>query len=421
MKKVLVISYFWPPSGKASVHWPLKIIKHLPEFDCEPYVLTVAEDSYTRMDESMLNEINPALKVYKSKSFEPFRLYKIFTGRHKNEHIIDSETISSTNKNLTHRLSIWIRMNLFVPDARIGWYFNAVRLGKKIISKNKIDAIISIGPPHSTQLIALRLSKLFRIPHYPVFIDPWIDIIYYKAFKRSKITLALDNYFERKVLKHSKASIFITHTMKDDYSRKYAFLKEKSFVLYWGYDEDSFNNVVCERTNVNNTIVHAGNIFDYQNPVNFWKLIKHKIDSGQNLKLKFIGSVSPAIKNEIANAGLEAYAEYAGFLPYKELVNQLLNAKFLLVCASEPRHVPGKLFEYLRTGKPIIAFGNDNKEVSEILKNSNAGMIFNYNQNGSDFFDLSENFKTNLEYVKKFERQSIARQFSEIIHMKDPK
>jgi glycosyltransferase involved in cell wall biosynthesis len=416
MKKVLVLTYFWPPSGKATVHWPLKIIKHLPEFGCEPFVLTVKEESFTRKDESLLKEINPSLKVFKSRSFEPFNLYKIFTGRGKKEHIIDSETISSTNRSLPHLISIWIRMNLFIPDARVGWYFNAVMMGKKIIKENKIEAVISIGPPHSTHLIAYRLSKLFGIPHYPVFIDPWVDIIYYKDFKRSKATLALDNYFERKVLKNSTASIFVTQTMKDDYSKKYSFLKEKSFVLYWGYDEESFENIEYQKKNAYDTIIHAGNIFDYQNPVNFWKLVKKKITSGQKLKIKFIGSVSPAIRKEITHAGLEEYTEYVGFLSYKELLSELVNAKYLLVCASEPRHVPGKLFEYLRTGRPIIAFGDDNKEVSEILKTSNAGMIFNYHDNGSSFFDLSDNFKTNLDLVKQFDRKIIAKKLSEIIH-----
>jgi glycosyltransferase involved in cell wall biosynthesis len=415
MKKVLVLTYFWPPSGKASLHWPLKIIKYLPEFGCEPIVLTVKEDSYTLKDESLLKEINPSLKVYKSRSFEPFNLYKKFIGKGKEEHIVESETISQTNKSITHNISVWIRMNLFVPDARVGWYFSAVKIGRRIIIENKIDAVISIGPPHSAHLIGYRLSKLFHIPFYPVFIDPWVDIVYYKDFTRNKVTLALDNNFEKKILKHSTASIFVTETMKEGYIKKYSFLNEKSFVLYWGYDEESFENIEYREGN-HETILHAGNIFDYQNPVNFWNLLRQKINIGQNLRIKFIGSVGPAIRKEIKLAGLEPYTEYAGFLPYKELVTELVNAKYLLVCASEPRHVPGKLFEYLRTGRPIIAFGDDNSEVREILKMSNAGMIFNYQDDGSNFFNLSPNFKTNLEIVKQYDRKVIAKKLSEIIH-----
>ncbi len=153
----------------------------------------------------------------KSNAWEPFNIYRKFLGKKKDEPLIASETISLTNKSFKHRLSIWIRMNLFIPDARIGWYFSAVKAGKKFINENKHDAIVTIGPPHSAHLIGKRLSRKFKIPHIPVFIDPWTNIIYYKDFKRSKPTLKIDNYLEKKVLKNASKIIFITNTMKVDY------------------------------------------------------------------------------------------------------------------------------------------------------------------------------------------------------------
>ncbi len=163
------------------------------------------------------------------------------------------------------------------------------------------------------------------------------------------------------------------------------------------------------------TILHAGNIFDYQNPKNFWKQINTEIKKGNRLKLKFIGTVSPKIKQSIHEAGLEKYTSYLGFLPYDQMVDELLKASYLLVCATEPRHVPGKLFEYLRTGNPIIAFGNDNKEVEKILKDSNAGMIFNYSEDAHEFFLEGNNFQTDLNYIKRFDRRNIAKELSEIL------
>ena len=138
MKKVLFITYYWPPSVKASLHWPLKMIKYLPEFGWQPSVLTVEEDTFSSKDESLLNDIDKNLEIIKANSFEPFNIYKKFTGRKKDEQLVASETISTVNKSLTHRISIWIRMNLFVPDARIGWYYPAVKKGSDYLRKKML-------------------------------------------------------------------------------------------------------------------------------------------------------------------------------------------------------------------------------------------------------------------------------------------
>ena len=415
MKKVLFITYYWPPSGKASLHWPLKMIQYLPESGWQPFVLTVTEDTFTQKDESLLKDIDKNLQVIKTKSFGPFNIYRRFTGKSQGEQLIASETISKTNKSLTHKISIWIRMNLFIPDARVGWYFSAVPAGNKLLRKENFDAIISIGPPHTTHLIGKSLSKRNRIPHIPVFIDPWIDIAYYREFKRNVLTLAIDNYLEKSVMKNASSIVFVTQTMKNDYANKYNFIKEKSNVLYWGYNEDSFKNLESQNNSESETLVHAGNIFDFQNPQNLWKMLKEEIESGRKLKIKFIGTVSPGIKEEIGKNCLIPYTEFVGFLPYDQLLNELVQASYLLVCATEKRHVPGKLFEYLRTGKPIIAFGNDNEEVKNILNDTNAGMIFNYKDSGKEFFENATQFKTNFTIVKKFDRKKIANKLAEIL------
>jgi len=417
MKKVLFITYYWPPSGKASLHWPLKIIKHLPSFGWLPSVLTVEEDTFSQMDETLVKEIPNDVKVFRAKSYEPFDVYKKLIGKSKNEKLIPSETITKKNKSFTHRLSIWIRMNLFIPDARVGWYFPALKLGTSLLEKEKVDAIVSIGPPHTSHLIGKKLAAKFNLPHVPVFIDPWTDIAYYKDFTRNLITKRIDNHLEKSVLENSKAIVFVTRTMFRDYEKKYPSIKNKTNVLYWGYSEEDFGSLPSPGSmeGKEEVLLHSGNIFNYQNPKLFWKTLKNEIDKGRKLKIKFIGTVAPEIKQSIREAGLNVYIEYKGFLPYREMLQEMISANYLLVCASEPRHVPGKLFEYLRAGKPIIAFGNDNNEVKDILAKTNAGMMFRYNESGEEFFKSFANFKTNRESVKQFERRSIAQSFREIL------
>ena len=207
--------------------------------------------------------------------------------------------------------------------------------------------------------------------------------------------------------------------MKKDYVRKYPFAENKSFVLYWGYNEDDFKDVKekqSERSEIE-TITHAGNIFDYQDIPAFWTRVKKEIDDGIKLRLKFIGSVSPGVKRSIENAGLSDYTTYTGLLPYKKMLEELMNTAYLLVCSTEPRHVPGKLFEYLRTGKPIIAFGDDNEEVKKILKETNAGMMFRYGEDGEGFFRNINQLKTNLAKVKPFDRKNITYEASKILDL----
>jgi glycosyltransferase involved in cell wall biosynthesis len=416
LKKVLFITYYWPPSGKASLQWPLKIIKYLSEFNWKPVVLTVDDDTFSENDHSFDIDISPDLNVYRAKAYEPFGIYKKITGKENDSKLIASETISKANKGFAHRISIWIRMNLFVPDARVGWYFPAIKKGTTVLQGEPIDAIVTIGPPHTAHLVGKKLSLKFHIPHLPVFIDPWVDIAYYKDFKRNKLTLSIDNRFEKSVLENASSVVFVTKTMKEDYIKKYPSIKDKSSVLYWGYSEEEFEGItVLEKSGIEKTIVHAGNIFAFQNPVNFWKQINKENESGNTIKLKFIGTVAPEIKNAIVETELQNYTEYWGFLSYKKMLEEICNADFLLVCATEPRHVPGKLFEYLRTGKPVIAFGDDNTEVRNILEDAGAGMMFNYKDSGEEFFRSYSLLKTKEEFVKGFERKEITSSFGEIL------
>jgi len=421
LKNVLFITYYWPPSGKAALHWPLKMIKYLPEHNWQPYVLTVDEDTFSDKDTSLLKDIDSELVVKKTSSFDVFKFYKKFMGKKSSESVSISETMSKETQGIKNKLALWIRMNLFVPDARIGWKNYAVRGGKELINDLKekdlnIDIIISIGTPHSTHLIAYELSRIFNIPYMPVFTDPWTSINYYKYFKRNSLTLFIDEYLEKKILLNSAHTIFVTQNTEEEYIKKFPSLKNKTNVLYWGYNEDDFENLnVDNKSNEEEIILHSGNISDYQNPNNFWKTIKERIESGIKTKLVFTGTIGPKIIESIHNAGLKDNFEFLGFLPYKELLKRLDIADYLLVCPYDKNHVPGKLFEYLRIGKPIIAFCDDNEEVSRILSSTNAGILFNYSDNGKIFFDRINEFKTDFSSVKQFDRKVIAAHLAEIL------
>lgn len=416
MKKALFISYFWPPSGKASLHWPLFIIKHLPKSGWQPLVLTIDEDTFSQRDESLVKEVDPTWKVVRTAANEPFALYRRLLGKKSDEQLVASEAISLEERSFRHKLAIWVRMNLFIPDARVGWYFSAVRGGKRLLEDEGANAVVSIGPPHTSHLIGARLGRLKGIPHIPVFIDPWVDIAYYRDFTRSAPTLALDRYFERKVLKKAAKSVFVTKSMEEDYRRKYPWLAEKTCVLYWGFNEESFAGLAGgENAAGEKIILHAGNMFDYQNAEGLWRNIADEIRRGTRMRLRFIGTVGPAIRSAVTRWGLTQHTDYVGFLPYPAAVKQMMDASYLLVCATEKRHVPGKLFEYLRTGKPIIAFGDENKEVEAIIREADAGAVFPYAYDAGDIFQRLNSVRPNPDASKKYSREHIALQFAQLL------
>ena len=210
--------------------------------------------------------------------------------------------------------------------------------------------------------------------------------------------------------------MFVTKSMEEDYQKKYDFLKDKSNVLYWGYDEDDFKDLKIEKIKKDEKIiVHAGNMFAYQNPKNFWKQIKIENDRGNKFRIKFIGSVDKEILDYLKEIGLGKQIELTGFLPFPEMIKQILQADLLLVCSSEPRHVPGKLFEALRTGNPIIAFGNKNEEVKKIIEDANAGMMFGYDETGKDILQNLNKIKPDQSYAKKYDRAEISKEFYSIL------
>lgn len=414
MNKILIVSFYWPPSGKASHHWPLKMANRLLEEGWLPSILTVKEDTFTDPDPDLEDAVDPRINVIRTKFWDPFAVYKKFLGKSENSSLVASEALSLTDKSIKQRISIWIRMNLFIPDARVGWVIPGFREAKKILKNEKFDAILSNGPPHSTHLLAKKISKKYTIPLVSVFIDPWVDIAYYKNQKRSLFTTWIDNRFEKSVMQSSSKLIFVTNTMNKYFKNKYKSIDDKSYLLYWGYNEENFSDVNKNKKNDELVILHAGNIFDYQNPVLFWEEVKREIENGMRIKIRFVGTVSPQVKKSISEFKLDDITEYKGFLPYKNVIEEIVNSDILLVCATEPRHVPGKLFEYMRSGNRIVAFGEDNQEVREILNRTNAGELFSYDDDLKGVL-RGGNRETNMEEVKKFDRNNIALRLAEIL------
>ncbi|MBI9073597.1 MAG: glycosyltransferase [Melioribacteraceae bacterium] len=399
MKKVLIITYYWPPAGGPGVQRVLKFVKYLKKNNWQPIVLTVENGSYPAIDETLIKEIPSDCKVYKCPAVEPFGLYKKFVGIKKNEKIPTHVLNKNEKAGLKQNLSRWVRSNVFIPDARIGWINNIVKYGSKIVEEEKPDVIFSSSPPHSLQLGARKLAIKTGVKWIADFRDPWTDGFWQKDLNKSKLSSSLDLSFEKKVLKSADAVIAVGKSMIDLFDTK---VKNNYHIIQNGFDETDFNSVIKEESD-KFRIKHSGSVRKMQNPKNFFPALKNLIDTDRinkdKLSVEFFGSVHPDILQEIENHNLQDIIRVKSYVPHTKSIENIVNSDLLLLfIPNTPDNkgiITGKIFEYLRTKNTILGLGPKDGDAAEILNNTGCGKMFEYPDNLEDF--IFENYRNWLD------------------------
>ena len=370
MKNVLIITYYWPPSGGGGVQRVLKFCKYLPDYGWNPLVLTVKDGEFPVFDNSLLDDVDDIVCT-RAKGFSLYSIFKKFSGK-KN---IPSHQISPGNDDdLITRLARWIRLNLIIPDGRISWYSGAVKAAKKIINDNNIDVIFTSGPPHSVHLIGNSLAKKTGIKWVTDFRDPWVDSFYYVENPRNKIISYFDNYFESLVLRNCNYLITVSNGVLSLLNQN-KYLAGKSEVIYNGYDPEDFNNKKSKKfLNRKNIIVsHIGTLSKSQNPKGLFKSVKNynQLNSAKSILIKCIGNVHSSIANYAIKNGLEQYLSIMPYVEHPLAIDEMINSDILFVVIPNLEKnrgiVTGKLFEYIASGTEIILIGKKNSEASSIL------------------------------------------------------
>lgn len=378
-KKVLIITYYWPPSGGAGVQRWLKFAKYLPEFDIEPIILTVDPKyaSYLQIDESLGLDISPDLKVFKTKSFEPLNILSGLFGK-KN---VPYGGFTNVNKSsFLQTVLRFIRGNFFIPDARVGWNKYAYKKAIDIIREYKIDTVITTSPPHSTQLIGLKLKRNLNINWIADFRDPWTDIYYYKDLLHINLVKNIDKRKERRVLEISDKVVVNCESNKELLISKIKDIDQSKFyVITNGFDEKEF---VFENKNTDEFIItYSGTISENYNPDVFLKALS-KIKSNYSdieFKLRMIGNVSADIEETIKEYKLTDNYEATGYISHAELVNYLISSTILFYIfpkTDNDKGIAGKLFEYLAAGKTIVGIGPKDGDSAKIIEECKAGKMF---------------------------------------------
>lgn len=429
-RKVLVVAYWFPPMGGGGVQRTVKFVKYLQIYGWEPVVLTVKPWGLELKDDTMLQEIPENVKVYRTFSFELIRIYQVI--KHRLRKRGDHPSTEHYNKNdikdplravkdIIHLLS--------VPDTEIGWLPFAVLQGKKIIATENIDCIYSSSGPPTCHLIALCLKQWTNLPWVADFRDPWTQHQF--ASYRYKTRLKADEFLELMALKTADKLLTVTQAFADGFSQKYNQVPHNKFkVITNGYDADDFLKIpsATKRKNRKFTIVHTGSFLGLRTPKFFLNALKLLLDETpslrKNVEVIFAGRLETKDTTTICDLGLEDVVKLVGYVSHQEALSLLSNSDvILLILASVEKGVyPGKIFEYLAVGKPVLALVPQNSIAAELIEKTKTGAIVDSEQVTSikdvirrmyeRYKDKTLTIHPDLSVVEQYERKRLTRDLS---------
>jgi glycosyltransferase involved in cell wall biosynthesis len=432
MKRVLIITYYWPPSGGSGVQRWLKMSKYLPEYGWQPVIYTSENAEYPIIDHSLEKDVAPNIEVIRRPITEPYSAYKKFLGINKDETVkMGFIQEKEKNKSWKSNLSLWVRGNFFIPDARCGWVKPSARYLKEYLNEHPVDAIISTGPPHSMHLIAMKLKEALGLPWIADFRDPWTEIDYYNDLHLTAWADRKHHRLEQEVL--TKADKVVT--VAPDGARRLGRLGNRNVrTIYNGFDRDD-----DAQTPVNLseqfTITYLGVLSKIQNPSNLWQALAELIkeDSGfdKNLKINMIGQIDSAVVSSINEKGLTQHVAYSPYMPHDQVSAVHRSSTLLLLLLmpdSEPRAkglLTGKLFEYMASGRPILCIGPEDGDAARILRETGAGQTVSFEdkekmkealKNLYQRFlenDLPNNTNTTIE---QYSRKNMAEKYAKLLN-----
>jgi glycosyltransferase involved in cell wall biosynthesis len=419
MKKVLIITYYWPPSGGAGVQRWLKFAKYLPKFGWQPVILTVdpVYASYPQLDESLSKEVGPDCLVYTTKSFELYNLYKLVSGK---KEVPYGGFANESKEGFFQKFSKFLRGNFLLPDPRKGWNKYALKKAAELIREFKIDTVVTTSPPHSTQLIGLKLKQQFNIRWIADLRDPWTDIYYYNQFKHTALALRIDKNYERKVIENADLLITVSEDVKRIFAEKSDLpVAAKTIVIPNGFDEDDFR-LTSLATETKKVITYTGTISEAYEVDGFLKALSgldEKLKS--QVLLRFVGKVPPSVEQKFRSTGLEL--ELVGYVDHPKSIEYLLRSDLLLLVIPKVKNnrgiLTGKFFEYLASGKPILAIGPTDGDLAKMIQETESGKLFDYlDTNGMSVFTvevLNTSIQANPAKATNYSRKNLTKRLAE--------
>ena len=419
--KVLIVTYYWPPSGGSGVQRWLKFVKYLHDFGIEAIVYTVANPRYAIADASLAKEIPKDVTVLKQPIWEPNNVLHRF----KRSTAKESAGFLNPNPSPFGKLLQYIRANFFIPDARKFWVKPSVKFLTDYLQKNPVDAIITSGPPHSLHLIGLELKKKRAVNWIADFRDPWTEIDYFEQLPLTKRARYIHDSLEKEVLETADAVLVVGKTMK----KKFEHFSSSIHVLTNGFDTEEVAKRVALDTKF--SITHIGLMNADRNPHAFWRALKEITEENTSFandyEVQLVGKIAPEVKDSIRGLELQNVREI-GYVPHKEVKVYQSRSQVLLLAVNNVKSakgiLTGKIFEYLQAKRPILAVGPTDGDLAEVIADTNAGVLVDFNDVASmktallKMYDLykGEGLKVHSKNIQQYHRKNITKELSEIIN-----
>jgi len=378
MKRVLIITYYWPPAGGPGVQRWLKFVSYFREFGIEPVVYIPENPHYPIVDEQILEEVPEGIQILKQPIKEPYRFAKLFS-RSKTRQL-SSGIITEKKPSKVEQLMLWVRGNLFIPDARIGWVKPSVKYLSNYLEEHPVDVIISTGPPHSLHLIGMKLKKSVDIPWIADFRDPWTQIHYHQNLKLSLSSEKKHKQMEQEVLNKADRVVVTSEGTR----RSFESLTDAPIdVITNGFEEQDVSEKELDEQF---SLVHVGSLLTKRNPKFLWEVIaeicSENLSFSEDIQIKLAGSVSEDVVRTLKELGINDRCNLIGYISYKEAIQLQHSAQVLLLIEMNTKEtsmiIPGKLFEYLSSNRPILAIGPDGSDIESIITETQTGQFFNY-------------------------------------------
>lgn len=423
-KKVLIITYYWPPAGGPGVQRWLKFVKYLPDFNVEPVVYIPENPNYPLIDESLISEVSKDVTIIKQPISEPYKLAGLFSKK-------SSSTISKgiipeqKTQSFIEKAMLYVRGNFFIPDARKSWVKPSVAYLSNYIEQENISTIITTGPPHSLHLIGLQLKEKLGVKWIADFRDPWTTIGYHKQLKLTEKSKQKHKALEKQVLNTANDIVVTSSVTKIEFE---AITKKPIEVITNGYD---YELVEAKPLDIKFTIAHIGSLLSKRNPEILWQvlseLVQENKDFSEDLQLNFVGAVSEAVLKSIEQVGLIKHVNNVGYVAHKESIIYQKSSQVLLLVEIDSKEtrciIPGKLFEYMVSNRPILALGPKDSDVENIIKETNTGNYFYYTDYKSLKSTILAHYKSyqnkNLEVhaigLQKYSRKNLTSKLASVI------